>query len=118
MLDRLIQSTDDVVEIPLINIQNAINITVKSWNRVSDSCIRNRFRKNGFIEEVCEAEDNFVADNTITVLKEREIISNDFNVEDYVSIDLSIGAENREKDIVKATQEKIIGASNVYSTIE
>ena len=95
MLDRLIQSTDDVVEIPLINIQNAINITVKSWNRVSDSCIRNRFRKNGFIEEVCEAEDNFVADNTITVLKELEIISNDFNFEDYVSIDndLSIGAE-------------------------
>ena len=41
--------------------------------------------------------------------------TNDFNFEDYVSIDndLSIGAQNRDEDIVKATQEKITGVSDV-----
>ena len=107
MLDRLIQSIDDEIEIPQINIKNAIDLTVKSWNQVSDSCIRNCFRKSGFTEEVCEAEDHFVVtDNTIAVLKERGIIANDFNFEDYVSIDndLSIGAQNRDEDIEKAIQ--------------
>ena len=48
MLDKIVESIDNEMEIKQIDEKSAIDLIVSSWNKVSETCIKNCFRKAGF----------------------------------------------------------------------
>ena len=83
-------------------------------------CIKNCFRKCGFINEQFEPDKIIpVPVQATESLKQKGIISADFNYEDYVHCDsnLKVGAELSDKTIVQSTEE-ILGLASVLSDEE
>ena len=116
---HLIQCIDDEIELVPMNLKLSIDLIVRCWKIVSLTCIRNCFRKAGFAENILEPEEAIqVAEQAVTILKERVIVANEFSFEDDVNFErnLVISSPVDDESIVKRTIEKL--TQDQQNTIE
>ena len=96
VVKRQIKHIDAGREVPKINILEAMRILVKSWEAVSANTVVNCFKKAGISKETQTASINDEDDpfkslaESIGVLKNRGLVDETFDVDDFVDIDFEI----------------------------